>query len=382
MIDGSKFRDFCNYLKNINLALVLLFSVVVLTFLGLVILASASLSFSQDTSSIFNKQLLWLLIAILSGAIVTLINLEKLRKFSKCIAVGTVILLILVLIPGIGIRVNGAQRWLGMGFMRLQVGEFAKVALVFVLAHYLAANQRLIKSFIHGFCIPGLMIGTVCLLIILQPDFGTAFLCGCVGCGILFLGGARLFYLLPSLLGGTTLFFVAVLLNPVRLRRLTSFLDMEGNKSDGAYQLWQGILAFAAGGLKGVGLGNGRQQMAFLPEAHTDFIFPIIGEELGLYFTLGVACFFFFIFIIGYMILRRIPDLFYFSLVVGSLLFIVFQALINIGVVTGLLPTKGMSLPFISYGGSNLMAMFMFVGILLNALKTWSMQPLPRPSEL
>lgn len=379
---ASKLHDFCNYFRNINLGLVLLFCVIILTFLGLVVLASASLSFNQETTSIFNKQLMWLAMAILSGFIMTVINLEKLRKFSKLIGAVTVLLLILVLIPGIGIRVNGAQRWLGIGFMRFQVAEFAKIALVFILAHYLSANQRLIKTFLHGFCIPSIFIGIVCLLIILQPDFGTTFLCGSVGCGILFLGGVRLRYLLPSLMGGVGLFFIAVLLNPVRLRRLTSFLDMEGNKSDGAYQLWQGILAFAAGGLKGVGLGNGRQQMAFLPEAHTDFIFPIIGEELGLYFTIGVACFFFFIFIIGYMILRRIPDLFYFSLVVGSLLCIVFQAIINIGVVTGLLPTKGMSLPFISYGGSNLMVMFMFVGILLNALRTWSIQPLPRPSEL
>lgn len=379
---SSKFNDFCLFCKNINLGFVLLFSVIVLTALGLVVLASASLSFAQETSSFFNKQLLWLAMATLSGITMFVINLENLRKFSKLIAISTVVLLILVLIPGIGIRVNGAQRWLGMGFIHFQVAEFAKISLVFILAHYLAENQRVIKTFVQGFFIPSVMIGIVCLLIILQPDFGTTFLCGCVGCGMLFLGGARLRYLLPSLMGGVGLFFIAILLNPVRLRRLTSFLDIEGNKSDGAYQLWQGILAFAAGGLKGVGLGNGRQQMNFLPEAHTDFIFPIIGEELGLYFTLGVACFFCLIFIIGYMILRRIPDLFYFSLVVGSVLCIIFQALINIGVVTGLLPTKGMSLPFISYGGSNLMVMFMLVGILLNALKVWSLKPLPSPSEL
>ncbi len=378
----SKLHDFYLFCKNINLGFVLLFSVIVLTSLGLVVLASASLSFSQESSSIFNKQLMWLLMAIISGSVMVFIDLGKLRKFASLIAVGTAILLILVLVPGIGIRVNGAQRWLGIGFIRFQVGEFAKISLVFLLAHYLATNQRIIKTFIRGFCIPSMFIGCVCLLIILQPDFGTTFLCGCVGCGMLFLGGVRLRYLLPSLMGGIGLFFIAILLNPVRLRRLTSFLDIEGNKSDGAYQLWQGILAFAAGGLKGVGLGNGRQQMAFLPEAHTDFIFPIIGEELGLYFTLGVACFFLLIFIIGYMILRRIPDLFYFSLVIGSLLCITFQALINIGVVTGLLPTKGMSLPFISYGGSNLVVMFMLVGILLNALKTWSIQLLPQPSEL
>lgn len=378
----SRFHDFCRYCKGINLGLALLFLVAALTFLGLVVLASASLSFSQDTRAIFNKQLLWLFIACMAGFVTFSLNLEKLRKFSMFIGIGTLVLLILVLIPGLGVRVNGAQRWLGAGFARFQVSEFAKITLLFVLANYLSDNQRLIKTFFHGFFIPSVMIGVVCFLIILEPDFGTTFLCGCVGYGMLFIAGVRLRYLLPSLMGGVGLFFIAVLLNPVRLRRLTSFLDMEGNKADGAYQLWQGILAFAAGGVEGVGLGNGRQQMAFLPEAHTDFIFPIIGEELGLYFTLGVACIFLIIFIIGYMILRRIPDLFYLSLVVGSLLCIVFQALINIGVVTGLLPTKGMSLPFISYGGSNLIVMFMLVGVLLNALKTWSARPLASPSEL
>lgn len=378
----SKFYDFCGRFKSINLGLILLFSIASLTFLGLVILTSASLSFSHDKHSIFNKQLLWLLVSFIIGCVTFCLNLEKLRKFSIVIGIGTIVLLVLVLIPGLGVRVNGAQRWLGVGFYRFQVSEFAKVSLLFVLAHYLAVNQRVIKTFIHGFLIPSAMIGVICFLIILEPDFGTTFLCGCVGYSMLFIAGVRLRYLIPALLCGVGLFFVAILFDPIRLRRLISFLDMEGNKADGAYQLWQGILAFAAGGVEGVGLGNGRQQMAFLPEAHTDFIFPIIGEELGLYFTLGVACIFLIIFIVGYMIARRIPDLFYHSLVVGSLLCIVFQAFINIGVVTGLLPTKGISLPFISYGGSNLTVMFMLIGIILNSLKIWSQQPLVKPSEL
>lgn len=378
----SKLQDFCQYFKGINLGLVLVFAVAGLTFLGLVVLASASLSFSQESRSIFNRQLIWLVIAVIMGLITFYIDLEKIRNLSVFVAIGTIIFLVLVLIPGLGVRVNGAQRWLGIGSMRFQVSEFAKLSLVFTLAHYLSIQQRYIKQFVRGFLIPSIMIGIVCILIILEPDFGTTFLCGCVGLGMLFTAGVRLYYLLPSLLAGGLFFFVAVLLDPVRLRRLTSFLDIESNKSDGAYQLWQGILAFAAGGVQGIGLGHGRQQMAFLPEAHTDFIFPIIGEELGLYFTAGVVCLFLCIFIVGYLILCRIPDLFYASLVMGSLLCIILQALINIGVVTGLLPTKGMSLPFISYGGSNLIVMFMFVGILLNALKIWSVGAPIRPSEL
>lgn len=378
----SKLREFWGYFRGINLGLVLVFAVIGLTLLGLVVLASASLSFSQDTGSIFNKQLVWLCIGVIMGTLTFCVDLEKLRGLWMVIGVGTFLLLVLVLVPGVGVRVNGAQRWLGTQSVRFQVSEFAKLSLVFILAHYLSAKQRHIKEFVLGFVVPSVIIGVVSGLIILEPDFGTAFLCGCVGLGMLFIAGVRLRYLLPSLLGGGLVFFIAVLLNPVRLRRLTSFLDMEGNKSDGAYQLWQGILGFAAGGVSGVGLGNGRQQMAFLPEAHTDFIFPIIGEELGLYFTVGVGGAFLLIFVLGYLILCRIPDLFYALLVVGSLLCIVLQSLINIGVVTGLLPTKGMSLPFISYGGSNLMVMFIFVGVLLNALKVWSKGVSVKASEL
>ncbi|MFI5205766.1 MAG: FtsW/RodA/SpoVE family cell cycle protein, partial [Candidatus Paceibacterales bacterium] len=174
----------------------------------------------------------------------------------------------------------------------------------------------------------------------------------------------------------------AILADPVRLKRITAFLDVEGNKFDSSYQLWQGMLAFAAGGVTGVGLGNGRQQLSFLPEAHNDFIFPVIGEELGLFFSSGVVILYGVIFFLGVKILRLAPNLFYFSLASGSLLCIIFQALINIGVVTGLLPTKGMSLPFISYGGTNLILVFVLIGVLLNCLRTWSKQPLDESREL
>lgn len=378
----SRLQDIYAHIRNLNIGLVLIFAVIALALLGLVVLASASQSFSQHTYSYFNKQLISLFLAICMGFAAYRVNLNKLRKIAPLIGLLTVLLLLLVLIPGIGVKVNGSQRWLNLGIIRLQVSELAKVGLVFVLAHYLSENQRYIKTFKRGFLIPSAMIGSVCLLILMEPDFGTTFLCGCVGFGMLFIAGARLRYIMPSVLGGLLLFSIAVLLNPNRLRRLTSFLDVEANKTDGAYQLWQGILAFAAGGTEGVGLGNGRQQMSFLPEAHTDFIFPIIGEELGLYFTTSVVGLFLLIFLVGYSILRRVPDLFHFSLVIGALLCIVLQAIINISVVTGLMPTKGISLPFISYGGSNLIVMFILVGFMLNVLRIWSTMPKVKPSEL
>ena len=170
--------------------------------------------------------------------------------------------------------------------------------------------------------------------------------------------------------------------DPVRLQRITSFLDVEGNRSDSSYQLWQGILAFGAGGVQGVGLGAGRQQMSFLPEAHTDFIFAIVGEELGLVFTLGVVTLFMTLFFVGVLQLKRAPNLYQYLLVMGALLFLTLQALINIGVVTGCLPTKGMSLPFISYGGSNLVFMFVLTGIILNGFRAWELPVLRRQREL
>jgi cell division protein FtsW len=260
----------------------------------------------------------------------------------------------------------------------LQVSEIGKLGLLFALAHYMATNRRQIDEFVRGFLAPCGILAVICGLIIIEPDFGTAFLCGAVGGTLLFLAGVRLRFLVPSAIGALCLFAVAVYNDPVRLQRITSFLDVEGNRGDSSYQLWQGILAFVAGGFDGVGLGAGRQQMSFLPEAHTDFIFAIVGEELGFVFTAGVVILFMTLFFVGVMQLKRAPDLYQYLLIVGALLFITLQALINIGVVTGCLPTKGMSLPFISYGGSNLVFMFTLTGIILNGFRNWRMPTLAR----
>jgi cell division protein FtsW len=195
---------------------------------------------------------------------------------------------------------------------------------------------------------------------------------------LLFLAGARLKFLLPSIAIAFTGFAVLVLNNPNRLRRILSFLDVEANRSEGGYQPWQAMLAFASGGVDGVGLGNGRQQQSFLPEAHTDYIFAILGEEMGLIFTLLVVVLFVTIFVAGLMHVRRAPNLFQFLLVTGCILLITLQAIINFAVVTSLMPSKGMSLPFISAGGSNLLLMGFVMGIIINTARTWER---PRPLE-
>ncbi len=369
---------------TITPASVIIVCVAALVSIGLAVLFSASSPIKGGPYySYLYKQLIFLAAAIGAGWLVSFADLEQLRRFAWIAAAVALVMLVLVLIPQIGVSVKGSRRWLNLGFTRLQVSEFAKLALVFSLAHYLALNQSKLHDFWRGFVIPAAWTGLFALLVLAEPDFGTAFLLGTIGMILLFLAGARMKFLLPSI--GTALFafVILVLHNPVRLRRITSFMDIEANRGDGAYQLWQAILAFAAGGVDGVGLGQGRQQNSFLPEAHTDFIFAIMGEEMGLIFTLLTVGLFVTIFVAGLMHVRRAPNLFQFLLVTGCLLLICLQAIINLGVVTGMLPTKGMSLPFISAGGSNLLLMGLLVGVIINTQRTWERpKPLVRKRAL
>jgi cell division protein FtsW len=344
---------------------------VALTILGLTILFSASVSYKQGPYYYLDKQLMGVGLAVAGCWLVSRLDLDHLRHYVWFIGAGALVLLAFVLVPHVGIAVKGSQRWLGFGPVRLQISELAKFALVFCLAHYLALNQTRIGEFKRGFVYPLGLIGVFAGLIMLEPDFGTAALAVAVGLTLLFLAGARWRYILPTVAGVALLFAVAVIHNPNRLRRFLAFLDVEGNKQAGTYQLYQALAAYASGGTAGVGLGQGRQQLNFLPEAHTDFIFAVVAEELGLVFTLGVVVTFAVIFWAGLRHLRRAPNLFQYLLVAGALLLVCLQAVINLGVVTGVFPTKGMSLPFISAGISNLLLMGLLVGIFLNTHRTW-----------
>ena len=342
-----------------------------LTILGLTILFSASASFRQGPYFYLNKQLIGVFLAGVVCFVASRVNLDYARRYAWWIAGITLFLLVLVLIPQIGIEVKGSRRWLGLGPVRVQVSEFAKLGLVFCLAHYLALNQTRISELTRGYLYPLAIIGAFAGLIVLEPDFGTAALVVIVGLTMLFLAGAKWRYIVPTVVLVVSAFTILVVNNPNRLRRFLAFLDVEGNKQGGTYQLYQALAAYAAGGTDGAGLGQGRQQLNFLPEAHTDFIFAVIGEELGLWFTLGVVVVFAVIFVAGLVHLRRAPNLFHFLLVVGCLMLICLQAIVNLGVVTGVFPTKGMSLPFISAGLSNLLLMGLLVGIFLNTQRTW-----------
>jgi cell division protein FtsW len=355
-----------------NPATVIVVCALGLTFLGLTILFSASAWFKQGPYYYLNKQIIGVLAAAALCFVVSRVNLDYARRYAWWIAGALGVLLVLVLIPHVGIEVKGSRRWLGVGALRLQVSEFAKFGLVFCLAHYLALNQTRIGEFKRGFVWPLALIFGFALLVVLEPDFGTAALMIGVGLLMLFLAGAKLHYVLPAVAAVAGAFGVLVMNNPNRLRRLMEFLSEEKS-----HQLRQAQRAFAAGGLDGTGLGQGRQQLSYLPEAHTDFIFSVVGEELGLIVTLGVVVVFTVIFIAGLVHLRRAPNMFQFLLVLGGLLLICLQAIFNLGVVTGVFPTKGISLPFISAGLSNLLLMGLLLGVILNTQRTWGRAALP-----
>ncbi len=370
-----------NFGKQTNWVTVYMIAVAMgLTMLGLVMLFSAGVT--KDAHSLLIKQIIWIGLSVFIFLYVAFVDLNWLKNKTWWFFGFCLLALALTLVPGIGVKVNGAQRWIGIGPLRVQPSEFAKIGLVLGLASFFSDNQREIKSFIRGFLFPSAIIGMICGLIILQPDFGTCFLCGAVGATLMFQSGVSLKWLLP--VGGLAIlaFSILVYFDPVRIRRVTSFLDVEANANDSAYQLWQGMLAFGVGGIQGVGLGMGRQQMHFLPEAHTDFIFPVIGEELGLICTMAILLCFLFLFLLVGWKLRQAPRLYEYLLAMGALLFVCLQAIINMGVVTGSMPTKGMSLPFISYGGSNLMVTFVFLGIIVNVFRKWDNPGLLKPREI
>jgi cell division protein FtsW len=354
----------------VNPASIIIVCALGLTLLGLTILFSASAWFKQGPYYYLNKQLIGVAAAAALCFVVSRINLDYLRRYAWWIGGASLLGLALVLL--VGIDVNGSRRWLGYGSIRLQVSEFAKLGLVFCLAHYLALNQTRIGEFKRGFLYPLALIGAFAVLTLLEPDFGVAALMMAVGLVLLFLAGARWRYILPTIAIVGGLFTVAVMHNPNRLRRMTEFLSEEKS-----YQLRQGLAAFAAGGVEGAGLGQGRQQLSYLPEAHTDYIFSVVGEELGIFFTMGVVLTFSVILFAGLVHLRRAPNLFHFLLVLGCVLLVSVQAIINLGVVTAILPTKGMSLPFISAGLSNLLLMGLLLGVILNTQRTWGRAALP-----
>ena len=369
---GKRKKSHVGYSGALNPAIVILTCSVALTVLGITILFSASLPVDADAPyRIIEKQAIWIGITAFVGLLILKVDLEWARKFVWTGYVLCALALAAVLIPGVGHFVNGSRSWIRIGPVGFQTAEFAKIGMVFFVAHYFSSIRKENGAFIKGFIYPCLGIGLYIGLIILQPDLGTALIFSVVAVCLLYMAGVKLYYLLPSVTLGFTAIVALVYHDTERWSRLTSHMNMEAEKAGDAYQVWQALLAFGAGGIDGVGLGSGRQQLSFLPEAHTDFILAIIGEELGLVATLGVLVVYAVMFIAGFVHVRKAPNTYQYLLAAGCVLMIGVQSLINLGVVTGVLPTTGLPLPFISYGGSNFLVMGICVAILVNTSIAW-----------
>lgn len=340
---------------------ILICCVAALLALGMVMLYSASMF--QVGANYLKPQLTWCALGLVAATIVARMNYRWLERFALPMFIVAVVLLVLVLV--VGVRINGAKRWLDLG-IRFQPSEFAKLALVVALAWYGARFRRQMKSFWRGMVLPGAMAAVVLGLIVLEPDVGTTVLLGVVCSIVLLVAGVQWKYVVPPaliLLLGIGLF---VWHDPTRSDRIYSWLHLEETKEGTGRQVYQARLAFGAGGWTGVGLGDGRQKLGFIPFHYTDFILPVIGEELGLPATLGVVAAFAAIVICGLWIAGKARDDFGSICASGVASLIGLQAFVNVAVVTGVLPNKGLPLPFISLGGSNLIMMLVCVGVLLS----------------
>jgi len=356
---------------------VLVFCVAALLALGLVILYSESMTHG---ARFLVKQLQWCALGIAACVVAACIKPEWLRRWAWLFYGLAVILLAAVLVPHVGMRINGARRWLGFGGVVLQPSEFAKLALIIFLAWYGARFQRQMETFKLGLAVPLLLVAVVLGLVFKEPDVGTTILIAAVAASMLVVAGVRVRFIVPPGLAAALGLGLYLWQDPVRLRRILAWLFLEENKEGVGYQAYQAMLALGSGGLTGLGLGDGRQKRGFVPEQHTDFIFAIIGEELGLVATLLVVLAFLVIVLCGLRIALRTEDRFGLLLATGVSLLIGLQAFINIGVVTSVLPNKGIPLPFISYGGSNLLVMLTCVGLLINLARR-ARTPEPRPEN-
>jgi cell division protein FtsW len=350
---------------------ILIFCVAVLVGLGLVMLYSASMNMEMGKSAAgagyLLSQLVWLAFGLIGCVIAARIDYRRWKKVSPYLLVVSVFLLALVFAPVIGFKIKGAHRWIGLpGLPHFQPSELARLSLILFLAAYGEWFQRQMSGFRQGLVIPGCIIAVVLALIYIEPDRGCAILLALVAGTVLIVAGVRLRFLLLPALGLLAGLGLSLWHDSMRLQRITAWIHPEASKEGAGYQAYQAMIALGSGGWSGLGLGNGRQKLGFVPEHHTDFIFSIIGEELGLIATLGVVLLFIALVVCGVYIARRSNDTFGLLLGAGITFMIGLQAFINMGVATSLLPNKGMPLPFISYGGSNLLLTLIAIGLLIS----------------
>ena len=340
--------------------------------LGLLMVASASMVISDRQFSYpfhyIIHQCIYLILGLLLAIAASRVPVNIWQKCSIYIFLLGFLLLIMVLFPGVGRTVNGSRRWIQLGFFSLQVSEVVKLAAILYLASYLQRYQNEVHEELKGFLKPMALVICLSGLLLLEPDFGAVVVITVTYMALLFLSGVRLwpFYVLLILVIISLL--LLVILSPYRLQRLTVFLNPWHSAFSSGYQLTQSLIAFGRGGLFGVGLGNSVQKLFYLPEAHTDFLFAVLAEELGLIGELLVFTLFIILIVRAFVVGRHAEtnnQLFPAYAAYGFALWLWLQTLINIGVNVGVLPTKGLTLPFISYGGSSMLINCLVVGILL-----------------
>ena len=359
---------------------ILAFCVAALLGLGLVMLYSSSMT--QVGAQYLKSQLIWCVLGLVLCVAAASVDYEVLKKFAWPLFFFSLFLLLLVLLPlphGLTKKINGAHRWFILPGMRLQPSELGKIALIIALAWYCDRFQRHMATFKWGILFPVGIIAAMLALIFPEPDRGTSILLAAVSGAMLLLAGVRWKFIFPPVLLAAAGLAISIIHDPMRMRRIFSWWDLEQHKDGVGYQAYEAMIALGAGGWTGLGLGNGRQKLGFVPEHHTDFIFSIIGEELGLVATLLVIVAFVVIVLCGIYIAVHAREMFGTMLASGVTLLIGLQAAINIGVVTSALPNKGLPLPFISYGGSNLLAMLTCVGILFSVARRANQTSLSSP---
>ncbi|HJX98079.1 MAG TPA: putative lipid II flippase FtsW [Chthoniobacterales bacterium] len=344
--------------------------------IGIVMLFSTS-AFARDshgdTLFFLKRQSIWLGVGLALCISAALIDYHFWQRTWWIWLGVAAVTLALCYMPPIGMRINGSRRWIGLGPVGFQPSEIAKLAAIFFLAWWFSRYEQLTKHPLFGFAIPLAVVSALLAMILFEVDLGTTALIGATTFTIMFVAGTNPILLgLLAVLGGSVITIGAT---HSRMERLMAFTDLERYKEDAGLQQMQALIAWGSGGMDGLGLGNGRQKMLYLPYAHTDFIFPMIGEELGLRISLLVVFLFVVVIVCGIVIALHAKDRFGLLTASGVVCLLALQAAVNIGVTTSLLPNKGLPLPFISYGGSNLVACLFCVGLLLNIYRQAVLEP-------
>lgn len=312
------------------------------------------------------RQSVWLLMGFVACWVLAKTDYHKMVRFAPWMIGLSAVLILACFVPGLGKKLNGAHRWLSLGPINIQPSEIVKLAVVVFCAWWLGEKQDQVHEFKMGVAVPAGVVLFMCGMLTLQKDLGTCMIIVIISFLMMFAAGSRLIYLIPVPILGISGILGIALMWPERLQRLLAFLHPELYKDGKGYQIWQALVAFGSGGTSGLGLGNSVQKMSYLPEAPTDMIFAIVGEELGLWCTLLVVLLFLTVALSGGCIAVHAPDSTGSLLGLGAVALICLQAGMNMAVVTAMVPAKGLGLPFISYGGSNLLICFACLGILLN----------------